>query len=216
MARGSALSSLLQFRAFRGLDTDALVEELEELAAPLESGVAFRALTRAYLSFASGDLAATVRDALQFSELWSQGDVEGRRLATRAAIWQRDVETARTCLAGLERLAQHGRAVHVTSLTFNAGIAALEGHANEAITQYREALRGWDELELPWDQALAGIDMATTLGPDEPAVVAAAATARSILERLEAKAILARLDGAMRPISDGNKNGVAGRMVLRT
>jgi hypothetical protein len=64
---------------------------------------------------------------------------------------------------------------------------------------FRDALRGWEELDVPWDQALATIDMAMTVGPDEPAVAAAAATARTILEGLGANAMLARLEAAMFP-----------------
>jgi len=100
-------------------------------------------------------------------------------------------------MAAFERQRQHGGAVHMSSLTFAAGVAALEGRTPEALPMYRDALRGWQELELPWDEALAVVDMAMTLGPDEPAVVAAAPAARTILERLGAKAILDRLDGAM-------------------
>jgi hypothetical protein len=85
----------------------------------------------------------------------------------------------------------------MTSLTFGAGIAALEGRTSDALTMYRDALRGWQELELPWDEALAVVDMAMTLGPDEPALVAAVPAARTILERLGAKAILDRLEDAM-------------------
>jgi hypothetical protein len=129
--------------------------------------------------------------------VWPQGVVEGYRVATRAALWARDVQMARDGLAAFERQRQHGGAVHMSSLTFAAGVAALEGRTPEALPMYRDALRGWQELELPWDEALAVVDMAMTLGPDEPAVVAAAPAARTILERLGAKAILDRLDGAM-------------------
>jgi len=122
-------------------------------------------------------------------------------VATRAALWAKDPSTARDRLARFERLRAHGRAVHMTSLTFSAGIAALEGRTSEAISQYHDALQGWAELGLPWDQALAGIDMAMTLGPDEPAVAAAATTTRTILESLGANGMLARLDAALS--SDG-------------
>jgi len=199
MARGAALSAMQQIRAYRGLDTGLLVAELESLAATLDPdiGTAFMALVRAYQGLASDDLRAASEAATSYAEHWHQGDVEGRRVATRAAIWAKDVELAREGMAAFERLKQHGRAVHMTSLTFAAGIAALEGRTGEALTMYRNALRGWDELELPWDQALTAIDMAMTLGPGEPAVAAAAATARTILERLGAKAILDRLEAAM-------------------
>jgi len=201
MARGAALSALRQIRTYRGLDTSALDEEIEPLAAAVEAGPAFRALTQAYDSLVSGDLGVALSSATTYAELWPQGDVEGWSVATRAALWAKDPSTARDRLARFERLRAHGRAVHMTSLTFSAGIAALEGRTSEAISQYHDALQGWAELGLPWDQALAGIDMAMTLGPDEPAVAAAATTTRTILESLGANGMLARLDAALS--SDG-------------
>jgi class 3 adenylate cyclase/tetratricopeptide (TPR) repeat protein len=197
MARGAALESLIQFRAYRGLDATPLLEELDHLAASLDAGSAFMALTRAHRGLASGDLAAVIEGAQRFAESWSQGHIEVRVLATRAALWSRDVSTARECLSALRRLPEHGRAVHLANRTLEAGITALEGRSDEAVAAYRHALRDWEELGLPWDQALAGIDMAFTLGPEEPAVVAAAKASRAILERLGATAMLARLDQAM-------------------
>jgi tetratricopeptide (TPR) repeat protein len=199
MARGAALAAMHQIRSYRGLDTGALTAELESLAATFDPDVggAFTALERAYGSLASGDLTAASIDATHYAELWHQGEVEGYRVATRAALWARDVQRAREGLAAFERLRQHGGAVHMSTLTFAAGIAALEGRTSEALTMYRDALRGWEELGLPWDQALATVDMAMTVGPHEPAVATAAATARAILEGLGAAAILNRLDVAM-------------------
>ena len=62
---------------------------------------------------------------------------------------------------------------------------------------YRDALRGWRDLGLAWDEALCGLDMATLLDPADPEVRAAADAAREILVRLEAAPFLARLDAAM-------------------
>jgi class 3 adenylate cyclase/tetratricopeptide (TPR) repeat protein len=206
MARGTALASMHQIRTFRGLATDSLTAEIETLAATLDPdvGSAFIALVHGYAGLASGDFQAASIGGTRFAELWSQGQPEGHRLATRAALWARDVGMARDGLAAFKRDAKHGGAVHLTSLTFGAGIAALEGRTGEALTMFRDALRGWEELEVPWDQALAAIDMAMTLGPDEPGVAAAAATARTILEGLGADAMLARLEAAM---SHGSKPG---------
>ncbi len=197
MARGAALSAVHQISTYRGLDTAKLVVELEAIAGTLEAGDAFIALVRAYEALASGDLESAISNARHYTQRWPPGDIEGLRIAARAAIWARDLSAARVGLADFERDAVHGRAVHVMRQTFAAGIAALEGRTSEALGQYRDALRGWEELELPWDQALTAIDMAFTIGSGEPAVGAAATTARAILEGLGAKAILARLDSAM-------------------
>jgi class 3 adenylate cyclase/tetratricopeptide (TPR) repeat protein len=211
MARGAALSAIHQIRAYRGLETESLVAELATLAASLdpETGSAFMALIRAYESLASGDLTTARSSAQQYARHWTQGEIEGWRVAARAALWARDAAGARSDLAVYDGLRAHGRGVHLTHMTFSAGIAALDGRQSEALGLYREVLRGWEELELPWDQALAGIDMAMTLGPGEPTVEAAVATARSILEGLGAKAMLARLDTAMSRAAPARVGGVA-------
>jgi hypothetical protein len=82
-------------------------------------------------------------------------------------------------------------------MTIRAGLAAMERRPADALGQYREALRGWHDLGLAWDEALTGIDMATLLEPSEPEVRSAAESAREILARLGAKPFLQRLDAAM-------------------
>ena len=47
------------------------------------------------------------------------------------------------------------------------GLAALEGRRAEAIAGYREVLRGWRQLGLAFDEALAALDMAILLAPTE-------------------------------------------------
>jgi len=67
---------------------------------------------------------------------------------------------------------------------------------------YGEALQGWRDLGLAWDEALCGLDMALLLDPGEPDVRAAAEAAREILVRLEAAPLVARLDAASPCSSD--------------
>ena len=89
-----------------------------------------------------------------------------------------------------------GMAVELDMATIRAGIAALEGRGAEAATAYREALKGWRQAGLAFDEALAVTDMATLLPPNERAsaeVQEAIAWARETLERLGAKPILERL-----------------------
>jgi hypothetical protein len=76
-----------------------------------------------------------------------------------------------------------------------AGAAAAS--RAEALAAYREALRGWQDLGVPWFQALTAIDALILLGPGEPELLAAGEEARAILARLGAKPILARLEAAM-------------------
>jgi tetratricopeptide (TPR) repeat protein len=117
--------------------------------------------------------------------------------AARPALWDGDVEAARSDLAALDATGVHGSVVELRRMTIRAGLAALEGRPADALGQYREALRGWHDLGLAWDEALTGLDMATLLEPSEPEVRTAAESTRQILVRLGAKPFLQRLDAAM-------------------
>jgi hypothetical protein len=67
----------------------------------------------------------------------------------------------------------------------------------------------WRATHSVWDEALMAIDMAQLLDPSEPEVVEAIASARSILDRLQAKPYLKRLDAAV--ARDGVPNAGAAR-----
>jgi class 3 adenylate cyclase/tetratricopeptide (TPR) repeat protein len=117
--------------------------------------------------------------------------------AARPALWDRDIAAVQTDLAALDGTGVHGRVVEVRRMTIRAGLAALEGRTTDALALYREALRGWRDAGMPWDEALTGIDMATLLEPSEPEVRIAADSAREILARLGAKPFVRRLDAAL-------------------
>lgn len=97
----------------------------------------------------------------------------------------------------------HGRVVELRRRTIQAGIAALDGRAAEALTLYRDVGRGWRDLGKVWDEVLTAIDMATLLDPAEPDVRAAADSARAILMRLGARPYIERLDAALAAPREG-------------
>ena len=72
-----------------------------------------------------------------------------------------------------------------------AGIAAREGRREDALLMYGEAIRQWAELQVLFDGSLVGIEMALTLGIDEPAVQAALEKSRAALDGLGAKPFVA-------------------------
>ena len=82
-------------------------------------------------------------------------------------------------------------------MTLRAGLAALEGQPANALALYREALNGWRDLGLVWDEALCGIDMATVLDPSTAEVRAAADQTREILVRLGAHPLVSMLEATM-------------------
>ena len=60
-----------------------------------------------------------------------------------------------------------GQAIALDRVTLRAGIAALEGCRADAVSGYREALRGWRQLGLAFDEAMAALDLAVLLAPTE-------------------------------------------------
>jgi hypothetical protein len=102
----------------------------------------------------------------------------------------------------LEASPIRGKAVGLDRVTLRAGLAALEGRRADAISGYREALRGWHALGCAFDEALAALDLAILLAPGEREMAEASSvvdSARETLTRLGAGPLLARLDaGPMR------------------
>jgi hypothetical protein len=118
-------------------------------------------------------------------------------LAARAALWAGDAAAAGAVIARLDASVVRGQAIGLDRVTLRAGLAALEGRRAEAIAGYREALRGWHEMGLAFDEAVAGLDMATLLDPTEREMAeapAAVVAARETLARLGALPFLARLE----------------------
>jgi hypothetical protein len=119
-------------------------------------------------------------------------------LAGRYAILARDPTRAREAVRELEAMGISGPALAADVETIRAGCAALEGDGQAAIAGYRTAMGAWRDLGLAWDEALCGLEMAILLDPADPAVRAAAETAREILTRLGATPFLAQLEEATR------------------
>ena len=117
--------------------------------------------------------------------------------AARPALWSRDGGAVHADLEALDATGVHGRVVEIRRLTMRAGLAAVDGQTADALAGYRDALRGWRELRLPWDEALSSIDMATLIDPTQPEVKAAGESAREILSRLRASPFLTRLNAAL-------------------
>jgi hypothetical protein len=82
-------------------------------------------------------------------------------------------------------------------MVYSAGLAALEGRPQDARSWFVEARRELVDRGVDFEAALVAIDMATVLGPDDPDVLAAAADARPVLERLRARPFVERLDAAL-------------------
>jgi tetratricopeptide (TPR) repeat protein len=194
--RASALMLQANLADMRGLGDEPRREsEIVDLLAGIDDpnsqatfhdSRAIRALAGGRLAESHGSYhAAAIDDA----------DVEAFVPAARVSLLMGDADEAARDLAAAEAApGSFGRAIQADFATIRAGIAALQGRDAEAINLYRRALRDWQELQLPWDEALAGLVMASVLDPAETEVAQAVEASRRIFEELGAKPFLAFLD----------------------
>jgi tetratricopeptide (TPR) repeat protein len=148
------------------------------------------------IALADGRLDAAIEHSVKAAEMIAWVAPVSYLNAARAALWLKDADRAREVLRRL-RETTHGPAIAASGTTIEAGLSALAGERDQALTGYRAALEAWRDLGLPVDAALTAIDMATLLGPGIPAVDEAAAEARDTFGRLRAAAFLRRLEDAM-------------------
>ena len=114
--------------------------------------------------------------------------------AALAALLGRDVGAARTALAGLGSTGSHGQIIKLDKRRTQAGIDALEGRDDEALSGFRSLLVEYRRLELPFYLAQTDLALRTLLDSSHPEVGAAEAEARSIFEDMGAGAWLGQLD----------------------
>jgi tetratricopeptide (TPR) repeat protein len=157
---------------------------------------------RLWVTFGAGRLSDAYEAAMAYGQARPDEASYIYWYAAICALWEHDGERAAAALAALDATGAHGRVVDIDRRTIQAGLAALEGRAGEALSAFREALGGWRDLGSPWREALTAITMATLLEPSDPEVRAAAEAAREILVRLAAAPFIVRLDAAMARPSD--------------
>jgi hypothetical protein len=192
------LSNVLVIRASLGEDVTAGLGEIEQMV-KLESEQMLTALLDplATAALAAGRLSEASDGWRRMASTVASIGPAAHYQAARPMLWAGDAEAARTDLAAIDATGVHGRVVEIRRSTVRAGIAALEGETVEAMALYRDALRGWRDTNMVWDEALTAIDMATLLDPTDPEVRAAADAARTTLVRLGAAPFVARLDAAL-------------------
>jgi class 3 adenylate cyclase/tetratricopeptide (TPR) repeat protein len=191
------LGFVAEMRAYRGDPAGDVIAEIEALTAgatdvyrrwpKLWSGIA--------VAEAAGELSAARKALHQIADLFADPWPYPR--AARCALWLGDAAGAAEDLARYDAGGRHGPGPEADRATIRAGVAALEGRPSDALALYRQALREWRELGCVWDEALAGIDMASLLDPAEPEVRAATESSREILTRLGARPFLGRLEDAL-------------------
>ncbi len=144
-------------------------------------------------AFAAGDAARALDLVEPFFRYANEGDFNSDfDMVGRFALHAGQLDMARRVLE-LAGGGPGGAADHDLEVV-RAGIAALEGHRDEAVTLYRAALAGYRAFGLRFSLALAVFDMAVFLGLDDPATRSVIDEGRGILEELGARSLLARLD----------------------
>ncbi len=196
--RAILLQNAVYVRAPRGEAVEDLLEELARLVGPSEEPALQTTieLARGIAAFADGRDADARQAWHRVTEMNREHVSDCLARAARAALWMGDAQGAVADLTALDASGIHGPAIEADRTVLRAGLAALAGRTAEALAGYRDALRRWRDLSLPWDEALAGIDMAMLLDPADPDVAAAVESSRAILERLGARPFLERLDRA--------------------
>ncbi|HEX5466967.1 MAG TPA: adenylate/guanylate cyclase domain-containing protein [Candidatus Limnocylindrales bacterium] len=192
-------SATVSFMIYRGEDVTEPMAAIQRL---LEGST--EPATRAGLLDLGADVAFHRGDWAQAYELWLEEAREQALAAAyalssacRAALMGGDVERARTALEAHRARGLHGPALEATRQRLGAGLAALEGRTQEATVTYRETLRAWRDLGLPWYQALTVLDMAELLAEPPAEMEQLAGAAREIMVGLGARPYIERLDAAM-------------------
>jgi hypothetical protein len=187
--------------ALKGGDPSGDLAEAERLVTSMKDPqfTSYLHWSRAWAAFAAGRLADTQEEAASAARVDNDFVPISLPLAARAALWAGDVADAKAVVAQIQSSVVRGQAIALDFATLRAGVAALEGRRAEAISGYREALRGWRQLGLAFDEAMAALDMALLLAPTEREMAeapAAVEAARETLTRIEARPLLARLEAA--------------------
>jgi class 3 adenylate cyclase/tetratricopeptide (TPR) repeat protein len=188
-------------RSVRGADPTADIAAAERLSASFTDPqfLSYKSWAKSWAAFTAGEYAVAVVNAEAAVDATNYLDPLILPLAVRAALWAEDLALARRLVERLERTVHWGLAFDADRATARAGLAALEGRGSDALGEYRDALRVYQQLGLAFDGAVAVVDAATLLPSSErdaPDIQAAVESARAVLTRLGATPFLKRLEPA--------------------
>jgi class 3 adenylate cyclase/tetratricopeptide (TPR) repeat protein len=197
------------FLTARGESIDSIIGRIDTLMAEVSDPFATAAhqILLADQALVGGDYALADREATAHP-----GSAYASLLipiAVRAALWGRDIERAREVADLLDADPASGQGIAAVRIAARAGIAALEGHRDEAVAGYRHALARLRDLGDAFEFARTGLDFVLLVGPEEPAARAAGEEARVIFERVGARPYLDRLAAAMAGTDRSSRSGRA-------
>ena len=193
----------------RGEPVDDLLAEHERLIAERSDAQQESNLlaARAAVAFAAGRYREAAGAWRRSAEMNPTNATTDHPRADRALLWEGDLDAVEAGLRAPSAADVHGRVVDLERRAMHAALAAHDGDREAAAREYAAILPELAEMGLVYKQALVVIDMALVLGPDDPVVQASVDDARAILERLGARAFLARLDELMGEAADSRSGG---------
>jgi class 3 adenylate cyclase/tetratricopeptide (TPR) repeat protein len=185
-------------RVARGEPIDATLASLEALAERTSDTFAVAAvhMLRGENALLAGEHADAVLELLISADEPNLGEAL-LETALRAALWGGDVSRAREIADRLDAHPSSTSFTRAARFAARAGIAALDGRRDEAIAGYRDALARYRGIGHALELGRTSLDFLRLLGPSDPSVDVAVDEARSIFERIGARAYLDQLDAAM-------------------
>jgi class 3 adenylate cyclase/tetratricopeptide (TPR) repeat protein len=186
------------FLVARGESTDATLARLEALASEASdpNSLSSVLILRSDRALHAGDFGLACDEAVRAVEVDPAATVY-LGFAMRPALWGRDLARARQVADQLDANPSNELGIAAYRIAARAGIAALEGRVDDAITGFRDALSRLRSEHSDFEVARISLDLVLLVGADHPAAPAAADEARAIFERVRARPYLERLDAAM-------------------
>jgi len=159
--------------------------------------VGWQRLEECFVAALAGRLVDAYEAGMAGVALGFEAALPNAEWATRVALWSGDGSRARAALEAHAARPDRGRVVAAIRLGLQAGVHALEGEREAALTAYREAVRRWRDMGVPLLLGVCLLDFGALVGPGEPEARAAAEEARALFTRLGSPPLLARLDAGL-------------------
>ena len=193
-----AMGAMLELLASQG-DFPIVADTIADMRGALDGREdpqieAILAIAEAQSQLARGDLVASIEAARSSGHLIGGQLYELEIVHARAAAWSGARATLASAIEGMRDQAGHRLKLnHAMLRGLEAALFALDGSVSEAATRFDDAAAALREVGAWYPLAMLQLDRLTVL-PDDPARTANGAEAREILERLGARAFIARLD----------------------
>ena len=177
---------------------DVRAEVLASMAGSSDPQLAaFELEVRAHLAFVDRDVVEARALLLESAGRAPTRAPHDLGLAGRYAVLARDLDGARQDLAALRALAFHAPAFDARIREVEAGVAALEGRAGDALSAFADAVGRWEALGMVVDGAIAGLVMATVLDVHDPRVRQYVDAARATFSRIGDRPMVVWVDDVL-------------------